>query len=185
MTMINRGLLTLMITLSVACSTVRVSEDFDPNADFSSMNSFAWKHDEQPRSGDIRLDDPLLNQRIRAAIDETLAARYSKVEREAADFLVAYELGIRQKIRSDDTHSGVMIGTGRRGTFGGFGIGTGSAVESYDQGMLFIDVLDPKSGKLLWRGKGTDVLSEHADPAAVTEQVYEIVEKILAKFPPT
>ncbi|KAF0191658.1 MAG: hypothetical protein FD165_1381 [Gammaproteobacteria bacterium] len=180
----NYLLLSLVVILCAGCSTIRVSQDYVPNTDFASMGSFAWQSDSQPETGDIRLDDPLLNERIRTAIERTFASRYAKAERASANFLIAYTLGLQQKIKSDDTQTGVMVGTGSRGTFGGFGIGTGSGVETYDQVILFIDVLDPQRGKLLWRGKGTDIFSEHAEPEEITRQVNELVEKILAKFPP-
>ncbi len=180
----NYWLLSLVLILGTGCSTVQVSQDYEPGIDFTGMSTFAWQHDSQPKTDDIRVDDPLINKRIRAAIDNNLESRYTKAERASADFLIAYELAIRQKIKSEGTQSGIMIGTGTRGSFGGIGIGTGSPVETYDQGMLFIDVLDSKSGKLLWRGKGTDVISEHADPDETTRQINELVQKILAKFPP-
>lgn len=176
------GLLLLM--LLAGCSTVQVSQDFEPGIDYAGMSTFAWQHDTQPKTNDIRVDDPLLNQRIRTAIDTNLESRYTRVDRSSADFLVAYELAIRQKLKSEGTQSGIMIGGGSRGAFGGFGIGSGRPVETFDQGMLFIDVLEPKTGRLLWRGKGTDIVPEHADPEAITRQINELVQKILAKFPP-
>ena len=178
-------ILSLVLIFCAGCSTIRVSQDYDPDADFTGLSTFAWKSDKQPETGDILLDDPLIDQRIRMAVEQTLEVNgYTKTDRDSADFLVAYELGIRQKIKSDNMSSGIIVGTGHRGTFGSIGIGTGGEVETYDQGLLFIDVLDPKSGKLLWRGKGTDIVREHPDQEETTRQINEIVEKILAQFPP-
>jgi hypothetical protein len=174
----------LVLVLGAGCSTVRVSQDYEPGIDYAGFATYAWQHDSQPKTDDIRVDDPLIHQRIRTAIDNNLESRYTKADRAVADFLVGYELAIRQKIKSEGSQGGLMIGSGGRGSFGGIGISTGSPVETYDQGTLFIDVLEPKSGKLLWRGKGTDVVAEHADPEAITRQVNELVQKILAKFPP-
>lgn len=58
------------------------------------------------------------------------------------------------------------------------------AIATYDKGVLTIDVLAPDGGELLWRGTGTDTVSELADRKDVFLQVEKVVEKILAQFPP-
>ena len=65
-------ILAFMFLLSVGCSTVRVSHDYDAKVDFTRMKTFAWLEKKQPGTGDIRLDDPFLDQRIRAAVNQTL-----------------------------------------------------------------------------------------------------------------
>ena len=54
-------------------------------------------------------------------------------------------------------------------------------VTQYTQGTLIVDVIDPKTKELLWRGQGIAAVSEN-------EQVYEqdlqkTVEAIVDKFP--
>jgi hypothetical protein len=171
--------------LFVGCSTVRVSHDYDPGVNFAGMRTFAWADEKQPETGDIRLDDPLLDRRIRTAVDQTLRKKgFAPVDRGTADFLVAYQLGVQRAIRSDNVQTGFRFSTGSRGRYGSVGISTGTNIQSYDKGTLFIDVLDPENGSLLWRGKGTDSVSEHSDQKRRTEKIREAVEKILGQFPP-
>ena len=167
------------------CSTVRVSQDYDTNIDFSTMKTYAWQHDTQPKTGNIRLDNELEDRRIRSAIDGVLRNKgYGKVDRAAADFLVGYQRGIQQKVKSDGMRTGIGIGMGRRGGFGSIGISTGADVETYDEGMLVIDVSAPDSGALLWRGTGTGTVSPHAKQEKRIQSMNEAVSKILEPFPP-
>jgi len=52
-------------------------------------------------------------------------------------------------------------------------------------GLLRIDVIDPKSGHILWRGKGTHRGEQHWKPETKIEKIDELVDKVLAQFPPT
>lgn len=176
----------LMVSfLLLGCSTVRVSYDYDTSVDFSAMRTFAWQKDTQAKTGDIRIDDPFLDQRIRTAVEQALQSNgYQKTDRSSADFLIGYQVGIQQKIKSDDFQTGIGYGVGRRGRYGTIGIRSGVQVQSYDEGMLIIDVLDPENNALLWRGKGTDTLSDHGGQEEKTKKINEAVEKILTQFPP-
>jgi hypothetical protein len=149
------------------------------------MRTFAWSSDSQPETGDIRLDDSLLDQRIRAAVEQTLVSGgYSKTDRDSADFFIAYQVGIQQRIKADNVQTGFTAGRGSSGRYGSVSIRTGTDVKSYDEGTLFIDVLDPGNGRLLWRGKGTNTVSTHADQDRRNRNIKEAVEKILGQFPP-
>ena len=60
---------------SLACSTVRVSDDFDPSTDFSAYKTYAWLAEPPTPTGRPRLDSPLVQERIRKAIDQSLAGQ--------------------------------------------------------------------------------------------------------------
>ncbi len=50
------------------------------------------------------------------------------------------------------------------------------AVTSYERGSFLIDVLDARTGKLLWRGVGRRVF----DPKQTPEQRYERIDAAVA-----
>ena len=68
--------------------------------------------------------------------------------------------------------------------FGGIDFGTGINVYSLEEGVLYIDVVNPGNGGILWRGKGTHHVEEHWDPETKTARINELVDKVLAQFPP-
>ena len=93
------ALLFPMVVFLASCASVRVSEDYDPDEDFSGYQTFTWLPVPQKPTGDYRVDNPLLDTRIRAAVERNLGSRgYRKVEDRAPDFYVAYHLGIEQKL---------------------------------------------------------------------------------------
>ncbi|MGI9592244.1 MAG: DUF4136 domain-containing protein [Myxococcota bacterium] len=69
--------------------------DYDPNEDFSAYRTFTWFPREQRSQGDYRADSPLVDARIRKAVERELAARgYREVEDRNPDFYVAFYLSV-------------------------------------------------------------------------------------------
>ena len=180
-------LVTLMLTalLLVGCSSVRVTQDYARDADFSSYRSFAWAQPSHVETGDPRLDNPLLNERIREAIETTLTARgYSLVATEQADFLVRYHTVVRSRVEYQ--RSGVTVGSGYYTGRAGVGVALDFPYGSreYDEGTLIIDFLQPQTGDLIWRGTGVRPLEDTPTPERRDEIVYDVVQRILAQYPP-
>jgi hypothetical protein len=177
-------LLTLSL-LALGCSGLEVSQDYDVNTDFSGLKSFTWKSEDQKKTGDVRVDNPLLDRRIRAAVERSLTAKgFRKGSSGEVDFTVSYVYQIRRKVGSDRVRTSVGFGTGSGGGFGGVGVSTGGGVSEYDEGMLVIDITATDSDSLLWRGTGTRQLSRRSNPEQVTAEVEETVDRILVQFPP-
>ena len=57
-----------------ACSGLTVNSDFDPSANFSAFQSYEWLPDSQSESAQMA-QDPLVDRRIRAAIDNDLQSK--------------------------------------------------------------------------------------------------------------
>ncbi|MFZ0243958.1 MAG: DUF4136 domain-containing protein [Desulfobacterales bacterium] len=166
------------------CAGVKVNQDYEPGTDFSAYQAFDWKSTAQPPTGDIRVDNPLLDNRIRKAVDSTLETKgFNKTGRAGADFLVNYNLSIQSRIDSSPVSVGTGFGIGGGGSFGGIGIGT-DTIESYETGLLVIDFYDAGTGQIIWRGSGSRRLGRQSDPASNTEEIKALVDKILAQFPP-
>ena len=175
----------LLIVAAGGCSGIKVSQDYDLGKVLPVMKTYQWKTTTQAQTGDVRVDNPLLDARIRKAVDRAFSEKgFQKVTAGTPDFEVGYQFSISKKIQSDDLRTGFGFGMGSYGRHGGVAISTGSTVTQYDQGLLVIDLTDVKSGDLLWRGNGTHRLPEHIDPEKTEKIVKEIVEKILAQFPP-
>ncbi len=175
----------LLLLIAGGCSGVKVSQDYTSAGNLAGLSTYAWHTDSQEKTGDIRIDTPLVDSRIRDAIEATLAARgYRKTARDQADFHVAYQYDIRGRLRSDNLRTRIGFGFGSFSRHGAFGVSTGSDVSPYDEALLVIDILDARDGSTLWRGKGTRQAFTHTEPAKLTEQINETVHKILDQFPP-
>ena len=179
----SKLIILLVCVLLLACSSVRVSQDYDPTKNIQGLKTYAWKSETQEPTGDFRVDNPLLDARIRDAVDRNLAALgFKKISDGKPDFLVAYQYVIQRKIESDRVSTGVGFGFGTWGSRGGVGISTGSSVSEFDEGLMAIDFLDVGKGALLWRGSGSRRVNQHEDPARTTQKINEMVDKIMAQL---
>jgi hypothetical protein len=184
--MFPRILAILLLASALAgCAGVDVSHDYDPATDFSGYRSFDWFPGGRQLTGDVELDSPLIDERIRAALVRTLTSRgYQKVADRMPDFFVNYHLSVRTRLSNSgmNTHYGVGIGTA--GSWGGVGISTGSRVRQYEEGTLVVDVVDASSRKLVWRGTGSRAIRRDRTPDEATRNINAVVEEILKRFPP-
>lgn len=166
-----------------ACSGIKVSQDYDQNYDFAVLETFAWQPNDNNDYGIS--DNDLLDGRIRTAIVDNLSAKgFSLVESGPADFHISYHFTVEQKLSTSGTTGTVSVGGYTRGRYGGIAIGTGTQVQTYDEGRLSVDVIDTNQAKLVWRGISTQTVSTHSDPERTTERINETIDKILAQFPP-
>jgi hypothetical protein len=159
-----------------SCATTQVSQDYDSSADFSRYKTFAWLKGSQEKSGDTWIDSPLIDARVRAAVEKTLASGgYKKISGDSADFYVVYDLSMEKMYNMQPMRGYISIG--------GIGISSSGATE-YEEGLLVINIDDAKTRKTVWRGWTTCRLKEHLTPERTTETINKAVEKILAQFPP-
>ena len=180
----QRNLLFLvLISFLMGCGTT-VNVDYDKQTNFSKLNSFTLLPSPELKTGDERLDSPLVDQRVRQAILATLKARgYQQVESNA-DFAVAYQLGVRKEIDSSRASMTVGVGTYGRRSAVGMTYGHPGYVESYERGILTIDVLKGSDKRLVWRGSSGRRLYDGRTPEKSEKEINAVVKEILDKFPP-
>ena len=179
------GIFWVMLALFIlqACSGIKVSQDYEQGYDFSKLKTYAWKSNDNKEYG---IDDnDLMDHRIRTAIENTMSARqFTQIDTGKPDFYISYHLTIEQIIHSNNVGGGFSVGRSSGGRYGSIGVGTGTRVQTYDQGSLLIDVTDGLSNNLVWRGTSTQSVYEHPNPEELTQSVNETIEKTLLQFPP-
>jgi hypothetical protein len=176
------GLLSL---LCLGCTHIRVYTDHDAAADFAKMQRFAWLDPplrETPRREGAPAVDPfvhntLLDPRVREAVETALVAKgYIAAGETVPDFLIRYEVVSRDVVRDSPIYVGG--GYGRRHYGGGV---VYSNTRTYQEGTLILDVIDPATEHIAWRGWAVSRTRDgHIDAA----QVGRTVEAIVKKFPP-
>jgi hypothetical protein len=190
MRLISFGMAVAAVALLLACSGVRVKTDYDPASDFSKLRTFAWidpELREEPRPDNAMPSDPftrntLLDRRVRDGVESQLASRgyRAAAEGESPDFLIRYEVVSRQIERDYPVYVGGGYGYGWHNGYYGTGVGYGGS-STYDEGTLIIDVIDPASQQITWRGYGT---SQSRDAWMDADRLNRSVTEILKKFPP-
>ena len=162
----------LLLALAGACSSFEAASDYDPDFDFSGLRTYGWL---EP-APDARPDD-LAAGRITAAVDEALRAAGYEPRAADADFLVEYAVRLRDRVHVTE-----------RTTFHGRRYGTWGAsqadVYEYQEGTLFLYVVDPTRDQLVWRGSATGVVRDDRTPEERTQKIHDAVRAILEDFPP-
>jgi hypothetical protein len=163
----------LTLALATVSFAQHVKTDYDHSANFGQYKTYSWEK--------VQTKDPLLVDRIKAAVNSTLAAKGWTLVPSGGDVEV-FAIETTQNQQTLDTfYNG--FGGGRR--WGGFGGGFGDAtttVETYKVGTLIVDLFDAKTEKLLWRSSSSDTLSNNADKN--TKNLDKGVNKMFQHFPP-
>jgi hypothetical protein len=172
----------LLIVLA-GCSTMQVHSDYDRAASFAGLKTYDWVKTAKKVTGDPRLDDPALDKRIRELIESQLATQgYTKVSSGTPDFLVGYLVALEKKlaVSTMNDYYGYRAGWGWS-----YGAGTGTVTPEsytyeYEQGSLIVDVVNPKTHELMWRGSAQAEVNRKKG----NEQLSEAIRRILERFPP-
>ena len=172
----------LVLFFLSGCAGIQVSEDYDTKAPFPVLQYYDWNPVAIDDS-DARLSNPLLHERFRQAIDLELQSKGFLVA-PLPDFRVQYTFAIDTRLESDPIRTGFGFGAGSYRRFGGLGVSTHSDIRQFDVATLVIDIYDEQTGRLLWRGRGSETYDNHATPEETTGMVNRLVRTILAQFPP-
>ena len=94
--------------LLAGCSSISVTRDYDASADFSSLETYAWQHETQPETGNPRIDNDLMDARVRRAVDAQMAEKgFVRAPKEEADFHVAYFFDYKRRISGNSVSFGM------------------------------------------------------------------------------
>lgn len=188
---VGRGTASLFVTVFFAlsallgCATLQVTVDYDPETDFSTFHTYSWlttpdTHTPSPASGDPTMNSPLVDQRIRNAVDAALQQRgFRLLTGGEPDFFIAAYVTVKSKARvqSSGYHYG-YYGPGY------WGAGPYTYVDNYEEGSLILDFVSTKSKQLAWRGVARDRLRHNPSAEELDQGVIDAVQGILARFPP-
>lgn len=155
-----------------ACSSTNVTTDYDRQADFTKYKSFGWMPVPDRTTMNPLLRNSLTRKHVENAVSQTLAAKGMEANATSPDVLVAYHLGVKEKI--DVTSWG--YGYGRWGAWGGSNVD----VRQYKEGTMVIDLIDASTKELVWRGVGRGAVGS-GDPET---KIREAVDEILSHYPP-
>lgn len=186
-----RALVFVLATALAGCSSMEISYDYDPKADFAGLKTYDWIDKPQKLTGDPRIDgNTILETRIHEAVNSGLAARGFRKVTSDPDFLVGYHVSLdkRRSVQTLNSYYGYGPGWGygygasyRPGVWAG---APETYVYEYEEGTLIVDIVDPRNNELIWRGSAQDEVHFKSTPEKDQAQLNEAVHKMLEKFPP-
>jgi Domain of unknown function (DUF4136) len=161
----------LVLPAFAAAQDVKI--DFDKSFDFSTVNSYAI-------SIATKWGNDLGERRVLEEIDAAITAKgWKKVSADQANIFVVLH-GATQTKRNASTFYSGMGGYGYRG-FGGMGTAS-TVVNEYSVGTLVVDMFEPKSKNLVFRGTAEDELSDNPDKNK--KRLEKAADKMFKNFPP-
>jgi hypothetical protein len=161
-----------------ACSTLQVRTLGAPDANFVNLRTFRILEVPAPIVIDAQpawSDEPMLNNSItyRAglmAVRAALEMRGFVYDEQSPDFHVAFYASAQEKLDLNDWGYGY-----------GYGYCCGPYITEYTEGTVIIDVVDPASNQLIWRGSGVADVSDK--PEKYMRQQQKAIVKIVERFP--
>ena len=162
----------LTVVLATASFAQHVNSDYDHSTNFGQYKTYSWEK--------VQTQDPLLVDRIKDAVNSTLAAKGWTLVPSGGEVEV-FAIETTQNQQSLDTFYHGFGGGRRWGGFGGFGDAT-TTTETYTVGTLVVDLFDAKTEKLIWRSSSSDTLSDKSDKN--TKNLDKGVNKMFQHFPP-
>lgn len=170
--------LSIVMTASLlfaSCAPVRVNSYVGRDLDLRRYHTYAWAPPDSFSTGDPRLDNnTFFIERVQRAVDGHLREKgFEPAVSGQPDFVVHYHARVEQRLDSREFRPGEP---------------RCEAVECrpfvYDAGTLLIDLVDPRSNQLLWRGwaeRGLEGVID--DQTWMDATVDDAVTRIMKRFP--
>ena len=158
----------LILLAATGAWAQKITVEFDQAADFARYKTFAMR-DGQLNSRNPALNSELVKKRIEADIVRDLSARGLEMTTGRADLNVRYRFGSARKAEIERYPAGWR------------GFGTRVVRVPYTEGTLVIDLRDPSTRSLVWRGIASE---EKSEGAKIEGKLDDMVRKAIAKYPP-
>ena len=165
MKILNVSLFSFLVVLMVSCCFTQKTQqdtewDYDINTDFAGLKTYAW----HPVRGTVEIDRLML-VRIKDAVNAELKTKGLELVSKTPDFFIVL-------------HGGRLVkyDTRWRGYYSEL---------YYEEGILKLAFLDPKSEQLIWWGESRADLFFKMTPDEKDKIAEEVVENILKYFPPS
>jgi len=161
--------------LLVGCATLRVDSFAARGFDVQQYQTYAWGAADGTPTGDPRIDsNTIFEDRLKGQVEKELERRgFAKATTAAPDLLVHYHASFTQEIDVRDLDRDyTYCESSDCGPF------------VYDEGTVFVDLVDPRASKLVWRGWVVASVDGVIDDQAVMEKrIDQAVVQILQELP--
>jgi len=159
------GCLWLVALTIVGCGNknkMNVKSTFGPSIRFAELGTtYDWREPAIGKSNNQRLSNPNLRALITDTIQSELAARGFSEASDDADFAVTYLISTKMKLEEY----------------------RGSGFTEFEEGSLVIELVDPESNDLMWRGVAQVRLNDTDPPDVRRRRIQDAVRGIFDAMP--
>jgi hypothetical protein len=161
------------------CTRFNIRSRQDPSFDFGGLRTYAWLPVSEAAPADQRTLNRILSARIQRAIESELRGKGYAPADGPPDFLLNYRLATQPA--SD------VKGDPRRAFADAFWWGLpdseGFYTESYDEGTLYVAILDAETRRIRWVGAAGARLMPTSSMENAEKRVDDAVHQIMERFP--
>ena len=157
----------------------KVSYDFNKAANFAAFKTYAQKDG-------TKVGQPLIDDRLAAAIDTELAAKGLTKTETNPDRVRRVSRGLRPGEGHLDLQQRLCRRLRRRTAMAGAAAWARrrTQVRNILVGTLVIDIADAKAKQIAWRGMATKELDPQAKPEKRDKNISNAVKKVFKNYPP-
>lgn len=171
-------LLAVSAAAATGCASPKIGYDYDSSANFTAYHTYEWMPGNQEPTGDKRVDNSLVDARIRNAVEAQLRSKgYQQPATGQPDFYVAYHAGVKDLSKGASTQR--YIGDRGSGQYT-----TINDIQPYKEGTLLIDIVDGISRQLVWQGSALTEVDPGMTAKERNDRINRIVGAMFAHFPP-
>lgn len=169
------------VFLTGCAAKPEVSWDYDQQINWPSMTTWAWFQPQRDRDNRVL---SLMAQRVHLQVSQDLAAKgLQEVSAQQASMWLGW--GFTEKSRLEGTAYNSFYN-------GGFYYGpwmmtnwpSEVVVNSYEEGRLTLNVIDPANNNIIWQGIASQRLTSDMSPEEQRDYITTSVNSLLEKFPP-
>jgi len=179
------------IILFTACSSLKVTVDYDKSVDFSKYKTFefyGWAEQSE------EILSPFDKKRIETAFENEMNQRGLEYVESGADLILTLYIQTEEKteVQATTTTTG---GYGYGGYYGygprygwGPGYGYGQTTTTYDEynylmGTLIIDIYDAAEEQLVFESAGTKQFHPNQDSTTKEKIIKQVADQMMYKYP--
>jgi Domain of unknown function (DUF4136) len=158
----------------------KVSYDYEKSANFAGYKTYTFKEG-------TPVGQPLIDQRITAAIESELSAKGLSKSDANPDLVVIYHVAFDKQKDISTFSSGYGGGYGPYGYGWGGGWAGGSTqttVRDITIGTLVVDMADAQKKQMVWRGMATKQVDAQTKPDKRDKNIANAMKKIFKNYPP-
>jgi hypothetical protein len=168
----------------IGCSVkLQTASNTEKGAILNNYKTYAWIAPHDP-DGKSRADDKAYGRLIHEQVDAALQKKGLVLNSEKPDAVFTFQTKVEERVKySNAPASNSSFYYGGPGYYMGYGpaVPGGEVLpESYDEGMLSIEMFDANTKKVLWRGWATKPLSAKSD---VESDIRKAIKDIIIKLP--
>lgn len=163
-----------------ACATLTVGSHVERGVDFSQYRTYEWGSPDALPAGDARLGEDLeFLDHMQGAIEKALVTRgYTRVTFGSPDLLVHYQAAVSRRIEVDR----LAREPGARPD--GTDVAGHTRLIDYESATLVLDIVDARTGRLVWRGWARENLDNLLDDhRRMARDITEAARRMLAQLP--